>query len=188
MLRTGQLERFRPYLRLLARLQLGRRWQGKLDASDVVQQTLLQAFQGLPRLRASTDSAVATWLRRILANNLANAMRDLTRAKRNATREQSLNAALDASSLRLEAYLAADQSSPSQRAERNEELLRLAAALELLPNAQREALILHHLQDRSLSEIAQQLDRSTAAVAGLIKRGLKQLRLAMHSEDETRGE
>ena len=84
--------------------------------------------------------------------------------------------ALADSSSRLEAWLAAEQSSPSQQAERNEQALRLAEALAQLPEAQREALILQHWQGWSLSEIGQQMGRSTEAVAGLIKRGLKQLR------------
>src|SRR5947209_8472683 len=164
------LERFRAYLRLLARLQLDPRLKGKLDASDVVQQTLLQAFQALSQFRGQSDAELAAWLRQILAHNLANAVRDLGRAKRDVGRERSLEAALDASSVRLEGWLAAEQSSPSQRAERNEELLRLAEALDALPEAQREALTLHHLRNWTLEDVGRHLGRSPAAVAGLIKR------------------
>jgi RNA polymerase sigma-70 factor (ECF subfamily) len=181
MLRAPELERFRAYLRLLARLHVGERLQGKLDPSDIVQQTLLQAFQGLAKFRGEGDAALTAWLRQILANNLANAVRDLGRAKRDVGREQSLEAALAESSLRLEGWLVAEQSSPSQRAERNEELLRLAAALEQLPPAQREALTLHHLQNWTLDAIGQRLGRSTVAVAGLIKRGLKELRQQLNA-------
>jgi RNA polymerase sigma-70 factor (ECF subfamily) len=176
---AGELERFRAYLRLLARLRLGPRPRGKLDPSDVVQQTLVQALQGLDRFRGRGDQAMAAWLRQILAHHLANAVRDLGRAKRDAGRERSLEAALEESSARLEAWLAVDQSSPSQQADRNEQLLRLAEALEALPEAQREALTLHHLHDWTLDDIGRHLGRSTAAVAGLIKRGLKQLRLLL---------
>lgn len=181
MLRAPELERFRAYLRLLARLHLGVHLQGKLDPSDVVQQTLLQAFQGLGDFRGEGDAALAAWLRRILANNLANAARDLARARRDVGRERSLEAALAESSLRLEGWLAADQSSPSQRAERKEDLVRLAAALEELPPAQREALTLHHLQNWTLDAIGRHLGRSPVAVAGLIKRGLKQLRRQLNA-------
>jgi RNA polymerase sigma-70 factor (ECF subfamily) len=176
---ASKLERFRPYLRLLARLQLGPRLQAKLDASDVVQQTLLRALEGLAQFRGGSEAELAAWLRQILARQLANAVRDLERAKRDAGRERPLQAALAESSARLEAWLAAEQSSPSQQAERNEQLLLLAAALEELPEAQREAITLHHLHDWTLDEVGRRLGRSPAAVAGLIKRGLKQLRLQL---------
>jgi RNA polymerase sigma-70 factor (ECF subfamily) len=170
------LERFRAYLRLLARLHLDPRLQGKLDPSDVVQQTLLQAHQALEQFRGTRDAERAAWLRQILARNLAMAVRDFARAKRDLARERSLEAALAESSSRLGAWLAAEQSSPSEKAERNEQALRLAEALEQLPEAQREALVLQHWQGWSLAQIGEHLGRSPEAVAGLLKRGLKQLR------------
>ena len=91
-------------------------------------------------------------------------------------RECSLDAALEQSSAQLGAWLVAEQSSPSQAVERHERAIRLAAALATLPEAQREALVQRHCQGRSLSEISQQLGRSTSAVAGLLKRGSRELR------------
>jgi RNA polymerase sigma-70 factor (ECF subfamily) len=175
-----RLEPFRAYLRLLARLHLAPQLRGKLDPSDVVQQTLLQAYQARDQFRGRSEAEWTAWLRQILARNLAQAVRDFGRAKRDLARERSLQAALDASSARLEAFLAADQSSPSQRAEQGEQALRLAEALEQLPEAQREALVLQYWQGLSLAEIGTHLGRSPEAVAGLIKRGLKQLRQRMH--------
>jgi RNA polymerase sigma-70 factor (ECF subfamily) len=170
------LERFRAYLRLLARMHLDPRLQSKLDPSDVVQQTLLQAHQARTDFRGRSEAELTAWLRQILARNLAHAVRDLGRAKRDVGRERSLEAALDASSARLEAWLAAEQSSPSQQAHHNEQVARLAEAMEELPEAQREALVLHYWQGQSLAEIGQQLGRTPAAVAGLLHPGLKHLR------------
>jgi len=170
------LERFRSYLHLLARLHLDPRLRGKLDASDVVQQTLLHAHQARDQFRGQTEGEQAAWLRQILARNLAHAVRDFGRDKRDPAREQAPEAALDASSARLEAWLAAEQSSPSQRAERKEQAVVLAAELEQLPEAQREAVVLHYFQGCTVADIGRQLNRSPEAVAGLLHRGLKQLR------------
>jgi RNA polymerase sigma-70 factor (ECF subfamily) len=182
------LDRFQAYLRLLARLHLSPRLRGKLSPSDLVQQTLLQAYQALDQLRASNDAEVAAWLRQILARTLAQAVRDFARDKRDVAREQSLEQALGESSARLERWLAAEQSSPGDKAERNEEALRLAVALEQLPEAQREALVMQHWQGCSLAEIGACLGRSPGAVAGLIKRGLKQLRQLLADGESEHGE
>ena len=175
-----ELERYRNYLRLLARLQLDPWLRGKLDPSDIVQQTLLQAHQMQDQFRGTSDAEQAAWLRQILVRTMANAARDLGRQKRDVGRERSLEAAIEESSVRLEAWLAAEHTSPSVRAEKNEQLLRLAEALEQLPEAQREAVVLHHLRGLSLAELAGQLGRSEGAAAGLLHRGIKRLRELLH--------
>jgi RNA polymerase sigma-70 factor (ECF subfamily) len=177
------VERFRDYLLLLARAQLGDRLRGKLDPSDVVQQTLLDAHRQRGQFRGSTPAEMAGWLRRMLACNLADALRALGRHKRDAARERSLEAALDQSSARVAAWLAAEQSSPSEQAQRGEELLRLTEALATLPEAQREALALHYWQGLTLAETAERLGRTLAAVAGLLQRGLKALRTSLNNPE-----
>lgn len=176
------LERFRSYLSLLARLQMAPQFQGKFDASDVVQQTMARAVEAIDQFRGDTEAELAAWLRQILSRQLINAARDLGRDKRDVARERSLEAAVDESSARLEAWLAAEQSSPSQRAERNEQVLHLAEALAGLPEAQREALTLHHLQGWTLAQVGGHLGRSETAAAGLIKRGLKALRRQLQGQ------
>lgn len=170
------LERFREYLSLLARLHVDPRLQSKLDASDIVQQTMLEAHEARGQFRGGSDGEWIAWLRQILVRNLSNALRDFGRAKRDVTREWSIQAAIDDSSSRLESWLAAEQSSPSQRAERSEQVLRLAEALAVLPADQRTVLELRHLQGRSLAEIARHIGRTPPAVAGLLHRGLKTMR------------
>ncbi len=177
------LEPFRRYLRVLAHVHLDARLRGRLDPSDVVQQTLLRACVGFDQLRVREPGAVAAWLRKILARTLADAVRDLKRARRDIGRERSLQDAIDQSASGLEAWLAADQSSPSERAERNEQLLHLADALCELPDDTREAVVLKHCRGWTLAEIAEHLGRTPSAVASLLHRGLKQLRKLLHDGD-----
>lgn len=173
---TKSLNRFRSYLQFLARVQLDPRLRTKLDDSDIVQQTLLQGHRALHQFRGTSAEELAGWLRQILARNLAHAIRDFGRDKRDISRERSLDASLCESSARLESWLAADQSSPSQRAERNERMLLVAEAVESLSEAQRDAVVLHYWQGWSLSEIACHLDRTPASIAGLLHRALEKLR------------
>jgi RNA polymerase sigma-70 factor (ECF subfamily) len=175
-----RLEEFRSYLLLLARLGLDGRYQAKLDASDVVQQTLLEAHRDKGQFRGQTTAQRAAWLRQILARNLANMQRDLGRAKRDAARERSLEAALEKSSRNLASLLAAGESSPSQQAQQSERAIELAAALLKLPIAQREAVLLRHWYGRPLADIARELCCTHSAVAGLLYRGLKTLRQQLH--------
>jgi RNA polymerase sigma-70 factor (ECF subfamily) len=168
---ADDLERYRTYLHLLARLHLDPRLRGKIDLSGVVQQTLLEAHQARQRPGSPT-----VWLRRILANNLTDEVRKLTAAVRDVDRERSLEQALDASSARLAAWLVTDQSSPSQQVQREEELARVADALAQLPDDQRTAIELHHLQGLPLADVAARLARGKGATAALLFRGLKKLR------------
>jgi RNA polymerase sigma-70 factor (ECF subfamily) len=179
------LERFRPYLCLLARAQLEPRFQGKLDLSGVVQQTLWEAYQDRGRLQGQSEAQQAAWLRTILAHNLTDEVRKLGAAVRDVVRERSFEGALEDSSARLKGWLAADQSSPSQQAIRNEQSLRLAEALVQLPEDQRRAVELHHLQGYSLAEVADHLGRSKSAVASLLFRGLEKLRRLLQTESTT---
>src|SRR5262245_21978776 len=175
---------YRGYLRALAQIEMGQRLKSKVDPSDIVQQSLLEAHQDLASLKGRTEPELVAWLRTILARNLLNTARDFAAQKRDIRRERSLVQQLDQSSARLERFLAADQTSPSQQVLRGEESAKLAAALAQLPDDQRTAVILKHFHGRSLAQIATQLDRSTLAVAGLLKRGLKKLRQLMDADQE----
>jgi RNA polymerase sigma-70 factor (ECF subfamily) len=175
------LQRHRDYLHLVARLHLDPRLRGKLDASDVVQETLLKAHQHHEQLRGQSEAEQAAWLRRILANTLTDALREFGRAKRDLVREQSLDGALRDSEASVRS-LAGTAPSPSAQAIKHEDLQRLAAALERLPPEQRLVFELHHLQAWSVADVAVQLGRTEAAVAGLLRRGLKQLRTQLHTD------
>ena len=175
------VDKYRSYLLLLARMQLDARPQMKVEASDVVQHTLIEAHARRAQFTGD-EAGFAAWLRKALANNIRDALRHVRRQKRDVGRERSLEAAVEHSSAMLAGCIAAPQSSPSMKAVRNEDLLRLSDALLELPEAQREAVVLHHLQGWSLNEVAARLERTDAAVAGLLHRGLRRLRELLTEE------
>jgi RNA polymerase sigma-70 factor, ECF subfamily len=177
------LERCREYLHLLARLHLDHRLQGKLDPADVVQQTLMRAHEKRDQFRGHTDAELTAWLRQILVNNLAEAVRRFAAESRDVARERSLETSLEESSARLESWLAADQSTPSQRFMRQEQGIRLADALAEPPDDQRRAVELHQLKGYSVAEVGELMDRSRPAVVGLLFRGLKKLRQLLKDQE-----
>ena len=170
------LESYRTYLEVLARVHLDSRLRGKLDPADVVQQTMLRACAAWSSLQHPEPALVAAWLRRILARTLADAVKHYDRDRRAVGLERSLEADLDQSASNLAGWLAADQTSPSQAAIRNEELLRLAEALATLPEPQREVVVLKHLRGWTIQRIAAHMDRTRPAVASFLRRGLEELR------------
>ena len=172
----GDLERYRSYLTVLLRAHVDPGMRGRVDLSGVVQQTFLEAHVKLAEFRGSGAPEMAGWLRRILANNLADALRGLGRARRDVGREQSLERELEQSSARLGDLLAAEQSSPSQNAQREERAVLLAVALAQLSEPQREVVLLRHWHGWNLSQIAEHLGRTPPSVVGLLQRGLKALR------------
>jgi RNA polymerase sigma-70 factor (ECF subfamily) len=177
--------RFRDYLlsRTRARLARGASW--KLEASDIVQATLLEAHQKRDQFRGRSEAEMAGWLHQLLACTLKDAARAWRRARRDTTRERPLGAAPSESSARPGDLLASSQSTPSKAAGRREDEVRLAWALNQLLEAQREALVLRHLRGFSIEEVARELDRTPAAVGGLLRRGLRQLRsLLAECEDQ----
>jgi RNA polymerase sigma-70 factor (ECF subfamily) len=173
------LEPYRRYLTVLAGVHLDPRLRGKLDPADVVQQTLLRAVVALPELRSPQPAVVAAWLRKILASELADAAKHYDRDKRAVGRERSLEADLDRLASGLAGWLAADLTSPSGKAAKNEDLLRLADALAALPERMREVVVLKHCQGWTLQRIADRTGRTVPAVASLLRRGLEQLRVTL---------
>src|SRR5207237_414921 len=107
----SQFQQFRSYLYLLARSHIGSRHRTRLDHSDIVQQSLLDAYKKRSQFRGTTYAEKMAWLRQILANNLADAVRGLGRAKRDIARERPLESKVGDSFTRVEGWLAAVQSS-----------------------------------------------------------------------------
>ena len=181
-------EPYRRYLTVLASVHFDPRLRGKFDPADLVQQTFVRATAAASELRSREPGVVAAWLRKILANELADAAKHYDRDKRAVARECPIQADLDRSASGLEGWLAADITSPSNKASANEELLRLADALADLPERMREVCVLKHCQGMTLAEIATRMETSVPAVASLLRRGLEQLRNRLAREEESHDE
>jgi RNA polymerase sigma-70 factor (ECF subfamily) len=176
------LGQYRNYLRLLARLELAPylpRLQGKLDDSDVAQEALSRALQALPTFQWRSEAELTAWLRRILVNAVIDELRYHGAECRDVALERSIEQSVDESSSRLEAWLAADSPSPSDRVSHQELLRLMAEELATLPEDERRALEMKYLLGRPVKDISQALKRTPEAVGGLLKRGLKRLREAL---------
>lgn len=172
------LDGYRPWLRLLAQRQIGRKLEKRLDASDVIQQTCLSAVAKLDLFNGQTEAEFVAWLKRIHECNLQNVVRDnVLRQKRAVSREASMN---DSRTAGLVGELPILQSSPSQRVLQDERAVLLARMLDQLPGEQREAVRLRYLEGLPVAQIAEDMNRSVHSVAGLIRRGLERLRTDLH--------
>jgi RNA polymerase sigma-70 factor (ECF subfamily) len=180
----GQLlELYRNYLGLLARLQLGRRLQGKVDPSDLVQEAFLAGHRDFAQFRGHTEGELVGWLRQILASALLSLGRRYAGTqRRDVRRERALAAELEQSSQMLDRGLIAEQSTPSEQAARRERAVLLADALGRLSDDHREVMILRHLEGLSFPELAERMGRSVEAVKKLWIRALAQLRRCLRGE------
>ena len=179
-------ERFRAYLRVIAELQVGKALAPRVDASDIVQETLLRAYRSREKMCGMSEAECLAWLRRILTNTLAGAVRDHRRSKRDLRKEVSLERGVESTTANT-LTLATRLSSPSARLRRTELLIRVTDALAMLPREQREAISQRYLQSLGVEEIAEQMGKTRAAVAGLLRRGVSALREALR-EERTRDE
>ena len=172
-----QIETHLHFISILAESQLDRRLRSKLDASDLVQETMSRASLSFAQLREpNNELVVRAWLQRILANVIADERKKFGADKRNVALERTIAAELAQSASGLEGWLVADQTSPSMAAARNEEIAWLARALSALPVDLREVVLLKHIKNVPLKDIAAETGRSHAAVAGMLRRGLAKLR------------
>jgi RNA polymerase sigma-70 factor, ECF subfamily len=169
---------------MLARLELDRRFHVKSSPSDIVQDTLARAYERGHQFRGDSDAEYRAWLRRIMANVMINMVAHYKSQKRDVGMERSLNDSLGDTSTKLEALIRDPAESPSAAMLHRERLLCLNAALARLPEDQRTAVELRHVHENSVNEIARKMDRSGAAVAGLLRRGLRALRKDLDAPDE----
>jgi len=173
------LELYSKYLTLLARLQIGRRLQGKVDAADLVQDTFLQAHRDFGQFRGTTEKELISWLRQILAHNLAMCLRRYGTQRRDVRLEREFAVELDQSSRVLDEGLLAKSGSPSHQAARREQAVLLADALGELTADHREVIILRHMEGLPLPEVASRMGRTVDSVKKLWPRAMVQLRRAL---------
>jgi len=176
------LNRFRPYLNVIAQRMLDERLQGRMDAADVVQTTYLEASRDFLQFRGESIESLLSWLANILRNNVATAHQEhLVAQKRSARKEVVLRVASESggSSLGIADLVSSESSTPSQRLMRDEAAVVLSACLDKIPETQREAIRMRYLEGMSLKSISDRTGKSEMAVAGLLKRGLRALREVM---------
>lgn len=179
-LRTQWLLKYEAWLRLLARNEIDSRFAGKFDASDAVQQTLMEAWKGWENFRGNEEPQRLVWLRQILAHQLAHLARHYAGTqKRDVAREVSIEHTLHQSAQRLDALLPARDASPSSQAVAREQRLQLAEVLESLPDDYRQVILLRNIEELSHEQIAERMGRSVGAVRMLWVRALAALRDAL---------
>jgi RNA polymerase sigma-70 factor (ECF subfamily) len=180
--RGALLESYRAWLELLARVEIGRRLQTKVDVADVVQETFLEAHRSLDRFRGTTPTEFSAWLRGILAIRISLLLRHYFKTQgRDIRREREIEVDLDQSSRAIDGGLIAFQSTPSEQAVKHEQGTLLADALARLPDDYREVIILRHLEELTFPEVAARMDRTLDSVQKLWVRALARLRQLMPS-------
>jgi RNA polymerase sigma-70 factor (ECF subfamily) len=170
------LGEFRAYLETLTFIQIDPRLLSEFSMSDLIQNTLLEAWRDLERIEALDADGRKRWLRRMLVHNLIEQIERCKAKKRDFRLKQSLEAAAEESSCRLRIWMEEEDTPPIERLARQEKALRVLEALSQLPERERKALILQQYHGWTLDQIAERLECTTNAVAGLQARGRARLR------------
>ena len=173
----------RERLRRMIALRLDHRLQGRVDPSDVIQESALDAARRLPEYARNPSLPFYLWLRYLAAQRLMEQHRRHLGAKvRDARREVSLyrGTCPETTSVHLASFLLGENSTPSQAAVRVEEQLRLQHALDLLPAIDREVLALRHFEQLSNAEAAEVLGLDASATSKRYKRAVVHLKDALH--------
>ncbi|HUY91246.1 MAG TPA: sigma-70 family RNA polymerase sigma factor [Pirellulales bacterium] len=178
--RDRLFEACRSYLILLARTQVESWVQAKADASDLVQQTLLEAHRGFDRFEGHTEAEWLAWLRRILSHNAADLVRRYRgTTKRQARREVPLRHPSDDSRAGGAPEPAGREPTPSQQLVVRDRDLQIAAALDRLSADHREVIVLRNLERLPFDAVAQRMGRTRPAVQMLWARAIKKLQEAL---------
>ncbi len=177
------LEACRGYLLLIAQQELNPDLRAKAGASDLVQETFLEAQKDFAQFHGKSEEELRAWLRQLLLNNVANFTRRYrATGKREIAREVTVEGG--GSSADRAGGLTADALSPSGLAMEHEQAQALREALEKLPEDYRRVILLRHQEQRPFEQIAQLMDRSASAARTLWSRAIRRLRQEMEAEDE----
>ena len=181
--RDALFERCRSYLGYVARAQVETWLRAKVDASDVVQQTLMEAHRDFDRFQGASEKEWLAWLRRILAHNVSDYVR---RFRGTAKRRQRLEVPIRSPGASTMApgvpEPAAQDRTPSQEFVLLEDELRVAAALEKLPPDYQEVIVLRNLERLPFDEVAERMERSRPAAQMLWMRAIQKLRDVLGEE------
>ncbi len=180
--RDRLFEMCRSYLGYIARSQVETWLRVKVDASDLVQQTLLEAHRDFGRFQGGSEGEWLCWLRKILSHNAADFVRSYRgTAKRQARREVRFRDPAD-SMARGAPEPAAPGDTPSQEFLQLEDELRMVAALDQLSPDYREVIVLRNLQRLPFNDVAERMKRTRPAVQMLWMRAIKKLQDTMGDE------
>lgn len=176
------LERYRDHLRLVAEREIDPRLRAKLDASDIVQETFLDARKSFAQFRASTEAELFAWLRALLRNNVLNSVRHYRETdKRELDREVLLNG--DSSADALTASLATGSPTPGVKAARREQVERIEEAVGRLSDEYQTVVRLRLFENRPFAEIAASLGTTEGASRALFYRALARLKIEIGDLD-----
>jgi RNA polymerase sigma-70 factor (ECF subfamily) len=173
------LARYRRRLSLLVELRMGRRLQEKLDVDDLLQEVSLEAHREIRRFQGSTEREFASWLRQVLSTTVSNQVRHYFGTRKRDPRREFPIALGPENSSASNRHLIAPISSPSQRALRRERSSILAEALERLPEAYRDVIVLRQIESASFPEVARRMNRTEDSVRNLWIRALARLRIEL---------
>jgi len=157
------------------------RGQVDLSTDDVLQETFIQAVRDIGQCQAATQVSFFAWLKGVADNRVRDALKKTATKKRGGDRRQIRAIKIaDVSSLKpLVELLAESLDTPSVDAAGDEAVKAVQVALSSIPDDQREAILLRHIQGLPLDQVASGLGKTPAAVRGLIHRGKQALREAL---------
>ena len=176
------LELYRNYLRMLARVQVSKRLQGRVSPSDLAQETIIVAERELHAFRGKNEAEFVTWLRRVLSTQIAKCYRHHGALKRDMHLERKIGRELDKSSQLFGQALEAKQTTPSRAAARREEAVLLADAMQRLPSDYREVVLLRNFEAIPFEEVAERMGRTVHSVKNIWARALARLRETIEYE------